>query len=118
MATVQAEHVSAVGGAAAGDGAGHGLEDNAGLEGCGGLDGLVGCFGEGEDLGEKGGVVGEGRGAEELPSGTLANQVIERLEQCIPVAVRGAGAGFDRDVCEVGDAHGVRILRLLDGEIL
>lgn len=94
------------------------MEDDAGLEGCGGLDGLVGCLGEGEDLGEEGRVVGEGCGAEELPSGISANLGIEGLEQCIPVAVWGAGAGFDCYIGEVGDAHGVGILRLLGGEIL
>lgn len=67
MASVEAEHVSAVGGAAAGDGARHGLEDDAGLEGCDGLYGLVGYFGKGEDLGEEGCIVSEGRGAEQLP---------------------------------------------------
>lgn len=94
------------------------MEDDAGLEGGGGLDGLVGCFGEGEDLGEEGCVVGEGCGAEQLPLGTLVTLVIGNLEQCMPVAIWGAGAGFDRYICEVGDAHGVRILRLLVGKIL
>lgn len=44
--------------------------------------------------------------------------MIESLEMCIPVAIWGAGAGFDRDICKVGDAHGVRVLRLLAGEVL
>ena len=71
-------------------------------------------------MSKEGGVVGEGRGAEELS--VLLSAKINCVRQCskegLPVAVGCASASFDRDVREICDSHGVRHLGLEIGEIL
>ena len=63
-----AERVSARQVRSAGDGFGDGLEDEAGEEVVDGLDGLEDLRGEGEDVGEEGGVVRKRRRSELLPN--------------------------------------------------
>ena len=71
-------------------------------------------------MSEEGGVVGEGRGAEELT--ILLSAKTHYVRRCssegLPVASGCASASFDRDVREIRDSHGVRHLGLKIGELL